>query len=147
MNDNLGHGAGDELLCAVAERLRRAVRPGDLVARQGGDEFLVLVADVDVGADGGLPGTASGSGASCWRPSRRRSASRTEVYCSASVGVSLYPTDAKSAETLLKHADVAMYRAKDAGRHACHVYSTGAGAGRARSRRPRGSPAPSTAAT
>ena len=53
----------------------------------------------------------------------------TEVYCSASVGVSLYPTDAKSAETLLKHADVAMYRAKDAGRHACYVYSTGAGAG------------------
>jgi EAL domain-containing protein (putative c-di-GMP-specific phosphodiesterase class I) len=51
------------------------------------------------------------------------------VYCSASVGVSLYPTDAKSAETLLKHADVAMYRAKDAGRHTCHVYSTGAGAG------------------
>jgi diguanylate cyclase (GGDEF)-like protein/PAS domain S-box-containing protein len=130
VNDNLGHGAGDELLCAVAERLRRAIRPGDLVARQGGDEFLVLLADVDPDANASLSETGERIGQQLLAALATPFAiAGTEVYCSASVGVSLYPTDAKSAETLLKHADVAMYRAKDSGRHACHVYSTGAGAG------------------
>jgi diguanylate cyclase (GGDEF)-like protein/PAS domain S-box-containing protein len=130
VNDNLGHGAGDELLCAVAERLRRAVRPGDLVARQGGDEFLVLLAGVEHGPSASLAETGERIGHQLLAAlSTPFAVVGTEVYCSASVGVSLYPVDAKSAETLLKHADVAMYRAKDAGRHACHVYSTGAGAG------------------
>jgi diguanylate cyclase (GGDEF)-like protein/PAS domain S-box-containing protein len=130
VNDNLGHGAGDELLCAVAERLRRAVRPADLVARQGGDEFLVLLADVDPDANGGLAATGERIGQQLLAAlATPFSVAGTEVYCSASVGVSLYPADAKSGETLLKHADVAMYRAKDSGRHACHVYSTGTGAG------------------
>jgi diguanylate cyclase (GGDEF)-like protein len=129
INDNFGHGVGDLLLVEVARRLRRVTRSSDIVARQGGDEFLILVT-------GGRDAHAS--------PAETRDAMRTaaarisaklrealmepfllgdvELYVTASVGASIYPDDAGSAETLLKHADVALYAAKDAGRDGFQLY-------------------------
>jgi diguanylate cyclase (GGDEF)-like protein/PAS domain S-box-containing protein len=119
VNDSFGHAAGDELLNAVGERLQAEVRGMDVVARQGGDEFLVLLGDLD----------CQGAEADCALRAAELVADRVrtilhepfqieeiEIYVSASVGISLYPADAPDAETLLKHADVAMYSVKDAGR-------------------------------
>ena len=136
VNDSLGHGAGDELLIEVAHRLRGAVRSGDIVARQGGDEFLILVADLDVAAGGA--GTDIADVARGVAENLREALSApfdlggTEVYCSGSVGISLYPVDAVDAESLLKHADTAMYRAKESGRDGHQVYSRDGGDAMAR---------------
>jgi diguanylate cyclase (GGDEF)-like protein/PAS domain S-box-containing protein len=136
VNDSLGHGAGDELLIEVARRLRGAVRSGDIVARQGGDEFLILVADLDVAA--GAPGADIADVARGVAENLREALSTpfdlggTEVYCSGSVGISLYPVDAVDAESLLKHADTAMYRAKESGRDGHQVYSRDGGDAMAR---------------
>jgi diguanylate cyclase (GGDEF)-like protein/PAS domain S-box-containing protein len=136
VNDSLGHGAGDELLIEVARRLRGAVRSGDIVARQGGDEFLILVADLDVAAGGA--GTDIADIARGVAENLREALSTpfdlagTEVYCSGSVGISLYPVDAVDAESLLKHADTAMYRAKESGRDGHQVYSRDGGDAMAR---------------
>jgi diguanylate cyclase (GGDEF)-like protein/PAS domain S-box-containing protein len=127
VNDSLGHGAGDELLIEVARRLRGAVRSSDIVARQSGDEFLILVADLDVIAGG--PGSDIADIARGVAENLREALAApfdlggTEVYCSGSVGISLYPVDAVDAESLLKHADAAMYRAKETGRDGHQVYS------------------------
>jgi diguanylate cyclase (GGDEF)-like protein/PAS domain S-box-containing protein len=125
INDSFGHAAGDELLCAIAGRLQGATRAADIVARQGGDEFLVLLADLDppqVPADPECARTAAEVVARKIRRTLRAPfvVSGVEIFVSASIGVSLYPDDAADSETLLKHADTAMYRAKDAGRD-CHA--------------------------
>jgi diguanylate cyclase (GGDEF)-like protein/PAS domain S-box-containing protein len=131
VNDSLGHSAGDELLIEVAHRLRGAVRSGDIVARQGGDEFLILVADLDVAM--AVPGTDIADIARSVAENLRSALSApfdlagTEVYCSGSVGISLYPVDAVDGESLLKHADAAMYRAKESGRDGHQVYSRDGG--------------------
>ena len=110
VNDTLGHGKGDELLVAVAERLSATVRPVDMVARLGGDEFAVVVHGLSSSAEleeiaervtAGLSGAADVGG--------------IDVALSASIGGALYPLQAASAEELLRHADIAMYAAKDAG--------------------------------
>ena len=126
VNDSFGHGAGDELLCEVARRLRAATRTSDVVARQGGDEFLILVADLEVGGESEELdiGEVATVVANQLRESLTQpfSIAGTEIYCSGSVGISMYPVDAEDVESLLKHADIAMYRAKDSGRDAAHVY-------------------------
>jgi diguanylate cyclase (GGDEF)-like protein/PAS domain S-box-containing protein len=131
VNDSFGHGAGDQLLCAVADRLRRAVRPSDVVARQGGDEFLILLADLDPAEGDDQPdalGVVRRVATELLEALREPvSVLGTDVYCSGSIGVSMFPGDATNAETLLKHADIAMYRAKEAGRHAFHVYTQDGG--------------------
>jgi diguanylate cyclase (GGDEF)-like protein/PAS domain S-box-containing protein len=126
VNDSFGHVSGDELLCEVARRLRSATRTTDVVARQGGDEFLILVADLDVGSveqEMDIAEVARGVA------EQLREAlghpflvSDTEIFCSGSVGISLYPVDAEDAESLLKHADIAMYKAKESGRDAFRLY-------------------------
>jgi len=126
VNDSFGHGAGDELLKAVGSRLRAAVRGMDVVARQGGDEFLILLSDLELDADDEAPASrateavASKVGAILSEPFL---VDGIEIYVSASVGISLYPADGDDAETLLKHADVAMYSVKDAGRDGYARYS------------------------
>jgi diguanylate cyclase (GGDEF)-like protein/PAS domain S-box-containing protein len=125
INDSFGHAAGDELLRAVADRLQQATRSADIVARQGGDEFLVLLADIkppSVPTDSDYARTAADVVAKKIRRTLRAPfvVSDVEIFVSASIGVSLFPDDAADSETLLKHADTAMYRAKDAGRD-CHA--------------------------
>jgi len=128
INDSFGHASGDELLCAVAARLKHCTRNSDTVARQGGDEFLILVPDV--GAARSVPkGTSAQDSADeiAWKIRKVLQepfvVSGIEIYVTASVGISLFPLDAADPETLLKHADVAMYEAKDEGRDRHHLYA------------------------
>jgi diguanylate cyclase (GGDEF)-like protein/PAS domain S-box-containing protein len=120
VNDSFGHAVGDDLLKAVGSRLHAAVRANDVVARQGGDEFLILLTDV-------------ASPASEVVASKVRSALREpfvvdeiEIQVSASIGIGLYPVDADDAEALLKHADTAMYSVKKTGRDGYARYGDGA---------------------
>lgn len=112
INDSLGHHVGDELLQAMAERFESCVRDFDTVARLGGDEFVLLIngqygPDSVAAAMERILGTVSQP----WRSGR----GEFEITCS--VGVALYPDDGGDADTLLKHADAAMYRAKEHGRN------------------------------
>ena len=112
VNDRLGHAAGDRLLTAVAGRLRGVLRSTDVLARQGGDEFLVLLADL--ADDAAL--AAESVGAKLLEALRDPFVvAGTEVRTGASIGVSLYPVDAADTEALMRHADAAMYEAKSAG--------------------------------
>jgi diguanylate cyclase (GGDEF)-like protein len=129
VNDSFGHAAGDELLRAVGSRLRAALRQMDVVARQGGDEFLILLSDLERDADEEIEFMRAAEVVA----SRLRTILRApflvagiEIYISASVGISLHPSDADDSESLLKHADVAMYSVKGAGRDGHALYSRGA---------------------
>ena len=129
VNDSFGHAAGDELLKAVGSRLRAAIRQMDVVARQGGDEFLILLSDLEPRPAEEIPFLrAAEVVASKLRRILRApfQVEGIEIYISASVGISLFPSDAADSETLLKHADVAMYSVKDAGRDGYALYSHGA---------------------
>jgi len=112
INDSLGHGSGDLLLCQVAERLRGESRKGDTVARMGGDEFILLIEN---------PETLRDVSACARRVVERLSApymvGRNDCHITLSVGISIYPSDGVDSQTLLKAADVAMYQAKETGRN------------------------------
>jgi diguanylate cyclase (GGDEF)-like protein/PAS domain S-box-containing protein len=129
VNDSFGHGAGDQLLCEVASRLSGATRATDIVARQGGDEFLILVADVELDERGeeldmtDVARRVADQVREALQPPMVLS--DTEIYTSASVGISVYPGDAADAESLLKHADIAMYKAKESGRDGYQLFSEG----------------------
>jgi diguanylate cyclase (GGDEF)-like protein/PAS domain S-box-containing protein len=120
VNESLGYEAGDALLRAVADRLREATRETDLVARQGGDEFLLLLADIEGGR--GSPGVEANDGAIMIVESvaaRVHESLRTpfdvagtEIYVTASIGISIFPHDADDAAALLKNADAAMYQSR-----------------------------------
>ena len=121
VNDSLGHGAGDELLRRVALELRARTRASDLLVRQGGDEFLVLLSDLERdGAEAAAQAAAGSLRGALTEPFRIAGA---EFHVGTSVGISLYPRDAGDAGTLLKHADAAMYQAKAAGRGEVVVYA------------------------
>jgi diguanylate cyclase (GGDEF)-like protein/PAS domain S-box-containing protein len=118
INDTLGHDAGDELLQAMGRRLRAALRDSDLVARLGGDEFVVLL---EGGANAGDLAYVAGklleaigepltlAGCSC--------------IVTGSIGIARYPADGEDAATLLKHADAAMYLAKERGKNNVQFYT------------------------
>jgi diguanylate cyclase (GGDEF)-like protein len=118
INDSLGHSVGDELLVAVASRLRQAVRQGDTLARLGGDEFTVLMTKIQHVADAAKlaqhlleavrgPFVIDG----------------LDLFVTTSIGVGIYPEDGADAETLVKHSDVAMYRAKELGRDTYRLFT------------------------
>ena len=110
VNDGLGHLAGDQLLKQVADRLQSVLRAHDQLSRFGGDEFTVIVTNIEQNADAELVATRLLR--SLAEPFH---VGPTQIYSSASVGIAFYPDDADSAEALLKHADTAMYQAKAQG--------------------------------
>jgi diguanylate cyclase (GGDEF)-like protein len=119
VNDSLGHSSGDKLLKGMADRLRGVLRDGDTVSRLGGDEFVLILNDQSneeviframqrITAKVAEPITLEGK----------------ELYVTCSAGISLYPQDGPDVDTLLKHADAAMYRAKEAGRNTFQFYTS-----------------------
>jgi diguanylate cyclase (GGDEF)-like protein len=118
VNDSLGHSIGDELLKAMAERLRLMLRDGDTVARLGGDEFVLILND-------------QSSEEVIYRAMQRITAELAqpieidgkELVVTCSAGISLYPQDGPDVDTLLKNADAAMYRAKEHGRNNFQFYT------------------------
>ncbi|WP_229724021.1 putative bifunctional diguanylate cyclase/phosphodiesterase [Oxalicibacterium solurbis] len=118
INDSLGHQVGDELLKITAQRLKSCLRESDTVARQGGDEFVLLL-------------TSQPNEESITQTMQRVlhevaqpwTANDLEFRITCSVGITLYPNDGRDAETLLKHADSAMYKAKELGRNMFQYYS------------------------
>ena len=111
INDSLGHQLGDRLLQSVASRILVCVREGDTVARVGGDEFVIVIPELDPPVDASPVAAEDPRGAGRAVPS-----TATTCTSPASIGISLYPADGGDAETLMRNADTAMYHAKDSGR-------------------------------
>lgn len=118
INDSLGHSVGDILLAGVAERLLRCTRESDTIARLGGDEFSLVLPDLARQED---VVTVAAKIMEALRPPFQIEEHR--LYARASMGISLYPVDGEDAESLLRHADAAMYRAKQLGRNTLQFYS------------------------
>jgi len=112
INDTLGHSIGDEVLIMIAERLQSVVREGDTVARLGGDEFTLLLSDL---LD--TQNAARIAEKLLHAIDQPLSIGSRQLYVTASIGIALYPNDGTDAETLVKNADSALYRAKDLGRN------------------------------
>ena len=117
INDSLGHPIGDKLLQSVAHRLQAEVRRPDTVSRQGGDEFVLLLQEVDVPEDAAITAKRVLEAVA-----EAHSIDGHDLFITASIGVSLYPEDGTDAETLMKNADTAMYQAKDTGRQRCKFF-------------------------
>ena len=110
VNDTLGHSVGDLLLKAVADRLQRCIRGGDMVARLGGDEFTVIIDRAK-----SKESVARIAQTICDSLNQPFSFSGQEIFVSTSIGISLYPRDGEDIGELMKHADTAMFRAKETG--------------------------------
>jgi diguanylate cyclase (GGDEF)-like protein/PAS domain S-box-containing protein len=119
VNDSLGHLVGDALIVAVGERLVHCVRAGDTVARVGGDEYVLLMPAIE--SDEMLSAMLHRILKVVQAPAL---INEHELVTSCSIGVALFPRDGTDAETLLKHADTAMYRAKDSGRNAFQFFTS-----------------------
>jgi len=119
VNDNYGHAVGDQLLIEVAKRIKKTIRNEDTVSRQGGDEFALLLGDID-------------SFSQCEQMLERIIDSvslpylinKQSISISASIGISIYPMDDSNMDTLMRHADQAMYQAKLAGRNRYNFFNT-----------------------
>ena len=120
INDVYGHDAGDALLIELAGRLRDNLRSSDLIARLGGDEFLVVLEEVQ---DAGPVETVAKK--LLVETVRPYSLPGAQASVTASIGISIFPDDAADATALMKHADMAMYAAKQAGKNCCRFYSSG----------------------
>jgi diguanylate cyclase (GGDEF)-like protein/PAS domain S-box-containing protein len=117
INDSLGHLVGDKLIQSIAKRLVECGRGADTVSRQGGDEFVILLAEIQHAEDAAIA-------------ARRMLETVAEPHCidqhdlhvTTSIGIGVYPDDGLDAETLLKNADTAMYQAKETGRHSFQFF-------------------------
>ncbi len=121
VNDSLGHGAGDRLLRRVAGRLRGAEGEGGLLARHGGDEFVLLLGDLP--REQAEARAREAADQLALRLAKPFTVGGAEFHVGASIGISIFPDDADGGEALLQHADVAMYQSKGRGRAASTVYA------------------------
>ena len=117
VNDSLGHSAGDELLVQVSERIKGILNEGDTLARLGGDEFVVLLTEVN-----GMSEVTDFADSVLMALSAPFQLGDMHVAATASMGAAIYPDDGHDSETLLKHADVAMYRSKEVGRNSFQLF-------------------------
>jgi diguanylate cyclase len=122
INDSLGHRAGDELLCEVAARLKGAIRAVDSIARLGGDEFVIIFDGPMTRAETLAMGKRL---LEVMEPPMRLLG--IDVHVSPSIGIALYPHDGATIDTLLAHADAAMYHAKERGRNSVECYTESMG--------------------
>ena len=118
INDSLGHTIGDKLLQSVANRLLSCVRTSDTVSRQGGDEFVVLLSEVEKTED-----TAIAARRMLQAVAEAHAIDKHDLHVTSSIGVSVYPDDGLDAETLIKGADTAMYQAKENGRQSYQFFT------------------------
>jgi diguanylate cyclase (GGDEF)-like protein len=118
INDTLGHGAGDQILQDIGRRLGHCVRESDTIARQGGDEFVVLIEEFDEPQS--VVAVAEKILAAVAIP---LTLGRKEFHITASIGISTFPDDGDSLQALLKNADIAMYRAKEQGKNNYKFYA------------------------
>lgn len=112
INDSMGHDVGDALLMKVAESLRQCVRHQDTVARMGGDEFVILLTDID-----GMSGASAVARKIMDTMAQPVQLLKNEILITPSIGITLAPADSLNADILLKNADMAMYKAKESGRN------------------------------
>lgn len=112
VNDSFGHAEGDNLLRQISARIKQCLRRGDTLARQGGDEFIALLPDITCPEDAGI--IARKVLDELHTPFQ---IAHTEFRASVSIGISLYPRDGTDAETLTRHADIAMYQIKTRGKN------------------------------
>jgi diguanylate cyclase (GGDEF)-like protein/PAS domain S-box-containing protein len=117
VNDSLGHPIGDKLLQSIAKRLVHCVRGSDTVSRQGGDEFVVLLSEVQH-----LEDAAIAARRMLKAVAEAHSIDQHDLHVTTSIGVSVYPEDGQDAETLIRNADTAMYQAKEAGRQSYQFF-------------------------
>lgn len=118
INDASGHPFGDMLLKHVAMRIKAVIREEDLIARLGGDEFVILLTDIKTSQDAALVAEKVLD-----EMARPVILENNEIVVTGSMGISTYPVDGMDADTLLKHADVAMFRAKDKGRNSFQFFT------------------------
>ena len=124
VNDTYGHQAGDQLLCEVAARLGRRLRKSDTLARMGGDEFAMILADLTQASDAEL--VAASLIEEFAAPTRLQG---REIFVSVSLGCAIFPLNGTDTVTLLKNADLAMYSAKETGRNTCRSFTPNMGQG------------------
>jgi diguanylate cyclase (GGDEF)-like protein/PAS domain S-box-containing protein len=117
INDSLGHATGDKLLQSIAKRLVDCVRGADTVSRQGGDEFVVLLSEVEQSEDAAVTARRM-----LQTVAEAHFIDHHDLHVTTSIGISVYPDDGMDAETLVKNADTAMYQAKENGRQSYQFF-------------------------
>jgi diguanylate cyclase (GGDEF)-like protein/PAS domain S-box-containing protein len=117
INDSLGHPTGDKLLQSIAKRLVACVRGSDTVSRQGGDEFVVLLSEMERSEDAAITARRM-----LQAVAEAHSINQRDLHVTASIGVSVYPDDGWDAEALIKNSDTAMYQAKENGRQSYQFF-------------------------